>query len=86
MGARNQVGIGYCYRARQATHPGGIGSLEWILGLLKSLKIRALEAGRFHDPVQQLLKMDQFSNLSQLLKTDQFKTCTASTNGPVLLE
>jgi|688.fasta_scaffold2038600_1 hypothetical protein len=28
--------------ARQATKPGGIGSLESILGLLKSLKIRAL--------------------------------------------
>jgi len=27
--------------ARQATQPGGIGSLESILGLLKSLKIRA---------------------------------------------
>ncbi len=29
--------------ARQATEPGGIGSLESILGLLKSLKIRALD-------------------------------------------
>ncbi len=28
--------------ARQATLPGGIGSLESILWLLKSLKIRAL--------------------------------------------
>jgi hypothetical protein len=27
--------------ARQATQPGGIDSLESILGLLKSLKIRA---------------------------------------------
>jgi hypothetical protein len=27
---------------RQATQPGGIGFLESILGLLKSLKIRAL--------------------------------------------
>jgi hypothetical protein len=27
--------------ARQATHPGGIGSLESILGLLTGLKIRA---------------------------------------------
>jgi hypothetical protein len=43
MGARNQVGIGLSYRlpARQATQTGGIGSLESILGLLKSLKIRA---------------------------------------------
>jgi hypothetical protein len=29
--------------ARQATQPGGIGFLESILGLLKSLKIRALQ-------------------------------------------
>jgi hypothetical protein len=28
-------------QARHATQPGGIGFLEWILGLLKSLKIRA---------------------------------------------
>jgi hypothetical protein len=28
-------------RARQTTQPGGIGSLELILGLLKSLKIQA---------------------------------------------
>jgi hypothetical protein len=27
--------------ARQGTQPGGIGSLESIIGLLKSLKIRA---------------------------------------------
>ncbi len=30
--------------ARQATQPGGIGSLESILGLLKSLKIRAQQS------------------------------------------
>ncbi len=29
--------------ARQATQPGGIGSLESILGLFRSLKIRALD-------------------------------------------
>jgi hypothetical protein len=34
--------------ARQATKPGGVGSLESILGLLKSLKIRAL--GVFWSP------------------------------------
>ncbi len=34
--------------ARQATQPGGIGSLESIFGLLKSLKIRAL-VGAFQD-------------------------------------
>jgi hypothetical protein len=28
--------------ARQTTQPGGVGSLEWILGLLESLNIRAL--------------------------------------------
>ncbi len=43
MGARNQVGIHrVVVSARQATQPVGIGSLESILGLLKSLKIRAL--------------------------------------------
>ncbi len=30
--------------ARRAKQPGGIGSLESILGLLKSLKIRALHS------------------------------------------
>ncbi len=39
MGARNRVGLSYV-PARQATQPGGVGSLEAILGLLKSLKIR----------------------------------------------
>jgi hypothetical protein len=42
MGARNRVGIELSYRPRQAAQPGGIGSLESIIGLLKSLKIRAL--------------------------------------------
>jgi hypothetical protein len=42
MGARNRVGIGLSFPARLATQPGGIGSLESILGLLKSLTIRAL--------------------------------------------
>ncbi len=37
MGARNRVVL----PARQAPQPGGIGSLESIHGLLKSLKIRA---------------------------------------------
>jgi hypothetical protein len=40
--ARNRVGLGLSYRPRQATQPGDIGALESILGLLKSLKIRAL--------------------------------------------
>ncbi len=35
--SRNRVVV----PARQATQPGGIGSLESILGLLKNLKIRA---------------------------------------------
>jgi hypothetical protein len=42
MWARNRVGIGIVVPARQATQPGGISSLESILRLLKSLKIRAL--------------------------------------------
>jgi hypothetical protein len=40
-GARNRVGM-VVVPARQATQPGGIGCLESIHGLLKSLKIRAL--------------------------------------------
>ncbi len=48
----NPWGLGTDYRNRvvvpasQATQPGGIGSLESILGLLKSLKIRALYTER----------------------------------------
>ncbi len=41
MGARNRVG-NIVVPGRQATQPGGIGSLDSILGLLKSFKIRAL--------------------------------------------
>ncbi len=45
MGARNRVGIGgVVVPAHQASQPGGIRSLESILGLLKSLKIWALVA------------------------------------------
>ncbi len=44
MGARNQVRNRVVVPARQATQPGVIGSLESILGLLKSLKIRDLIA------------------------------------------
>jgi hypothetical protein len=40
VGARNRVEM-VVVPARQATQPGGIGSLESIHGLLKSLKIRA---------------------------------------------
>ncbi len=39
FGARNRVGIKLSYRSRQATQPGGISSLESILGLLKTLKL-----------------------------------------------
>jgi hypothetical protein len=47
MGARKRVGRGLSYRpARLHTQPGGIGSLESILGFLKSLKIRAQAAPR----------------------------------------
>ncbi len=41
MGARNRNTNGVVVLARPATQPGGIGSTESILGLLKSLKIRA---------------------------------------------
>ncbi len=37
VGARNRVGKG-CTPARQATQPGGIGSLDSIFGLLKVRK------------------------------------------------
>jgi hypothetical protein len=40
IGVRNQVGMAVV-PARQAIRAGGIGSLESILGLLKSLKIWA---------------------------------------------
>ncbi len=40
MGAGNRVGMSY-WSTRLYTQPGEIGSLESILGLLKSLKIRA---------------------------------------------
>ncbi len=43
LGARNRVGIVLSYRpARLHTQPGGIGSMESILGLLKSFKLWAL--------------------------------------------
>ncbi len=41
MGARNRVGIGLSHRPARR-HTGGIDSLEWIPGLLKSLKIPLL--------------------------------------------
>jgi hypothetical protein len=43
VGARNRVRIQkrVVVQARQATQPGGIGSLESILGLLQSLKLGA---------------------------------------------
>jgi hypothetical protein len=44
--SRNRVVV----PARQATQPGGIGSLESILELLQSFKIRAL-AGRCDNPI-----------------------------------
>ncbi len=44
MGARNRAGIAVydCRTAHQAAYAGGIDSLESVLGLLKSIKIRAL--------------------------------------------
>ncbi len=45
MGVRNQVGIGLSYRpARLHRLHGGVDSLESILGLLNSLKSRALDS------------------------------------------
>jgi hypothetical protein len=41
MGAKELSRNRFVVPARQATQTGGIGSLESILGLLKSLKIRA---------------------------------------------
>jgi hypothetical protein len=38
MGARNRVGIGLSYRPARLHSPRGMGSLELILGLPKSLK------------------------------------------------
>ncbi len=43
MGARNLGRNSVVVPSRQATQPGGIGSFESNLGLLKSLKIRALK-------------------------------------------
>jgi hypothetical protein len=42
MGARNQVEVGLSYRPARLQRLAEFGSLELILGLLKSLKIRAL--------------------------------------------
>jgi hypothetical protein len=50
MGARNRV-----VPARQATQLGGIGSLESILGLLESLKIRA-QLGSVSDPCRTIIQ------------------------------
>jgi hypothetical protein len=49
MGARNRVGIGLSYWPARlhSTQPGAIGSLKSILGLLKSLKIRAQDLEKF---------------------------------------
>jgi hypothetical protein len=58
--SRNRVVV----PARQATQPGGIGSLETILGLLKSLKIRAL---RF------MTTVSDFLHIAALL-LDMFKS------------
>ncbi len=43
MGARHPSRNRLVVPARQVAQPGGIGSLESSLGLLKSLKIRALD-------------------------------------------
>jgi hypothetical protein len=43
-GYMHRVGIGLSYRHARLSQPGGIGSLESTLGLLKSLKIRAQDS------------------------------------------
>jgi hypothetical protein len=61
-----------CSTARQTTQPGGIGSLELIFGLIKSLKIGALFPGAevtFVDKVhyskeRKIQFLNQFSDLS----------------------
>jgi hypothetical protein len=52
-GARNRGRNRVVVPARQATQPGRNGSLESILGLLKSLKIRAQLAYRLAVPATQ---------------------------------
>jgi hypothetical protein len=49
MGARNRGGIGLSFRPARL-QAGGIGSLESIPGLHKSLKIRALYAAHLANP------------------------------------
>ncbi len=51
MGARNRVGIGLSYRPARLHRLAEIYSLESILGLLKSKKIRAL-IGQCRNPIQ----------------------------------
>ncbi len=69
MGARNRVVV----PARQATQVGGIGSLESILGLLKSLQIQALK------PISSYKNSQGgnscFSQRLQLQMNIQFATC-----------
>jgi hypothetical protein len=68
MGAGNRVGVGLSYRpARLHTQTGGIGSLESILGLLKSLKIRA--------QVPNLLRAEQH-NIAIMLQWEKLGKAT----------
>jgi hypothetical protein len=47
LASRNRVVV----TARQATQPDGIGSLESILGLLESFKIRAQNQSQIISPI-----------------------------------
>jgi hypothetical protein len=67
MGAENRVGIGLSYRPAKVTQSGGIGSLESILGLLKSLKIRA--------QVPNLLRAEQH-NIAIMLQWEKLGKAT----------
>jgi hypothetical protein len=60
-GLGTDIGVGLFVPARQATQPGGIGSLESILGLFKSLTILAM-AGKYDNiiPTRFLALIDCF--------------------------
>jgi hypothetical protein len=63
--------------ARQATQPGGIGSLESILGLLKSLKIWAL----YYTYLPTLPANNRKTYVMALQYSEQYKLYDAHTHG-----
>ncbi len=72
-GARNRIWIGVVLPTCQTTQPGGIGSWESILGLLKSSKIQAL-ASRYDNPVP-----TRFLAPTDCLKIPSLESITYST-------